>query len=243
MSRLLAIDAGNTRIKWGIHDGAAWCATGSVATREPHGLASVLAAHGGVARAIASNVAGEAVDQELARVAEALGARLRRVQPQAREAGVVNGYRDAGQLGPDRWAALVAARASGAGPQVVATAGTALTVDALSAAGEFLGGLIVPGPALMRRALESATARLRETEGRDADYPASTPDAITSGAIQACVGAIAGMVERLARREGARPHVLLSGGAAREISARLALPHAIRDNLVLDGLVELDRHG
>jgi type III pantothenate kinase len=243
MSRLLAIDAGNTRIKWGIHDGTTWRATGSVATREAHQLAALLASQDRFHRAIASNVAGDAVAQELARLAEALGSRLRLVRPGAREAGVVNGYREPAQLGPDRWAALVAARAGSAGPKVVATAGTALTVDALSATGEFVGGLIVPGPALMRRSLESATARLRETEGHDADYPASTADAITSGAIQACVGAIVGMVERLARREATRPELLLSGGAAREIAGRLPLPHAVRDNLVLDGLVELDRHG
>jgi type III pantothenate kinase len=243
MSRLLAIDAGNTRIKWGLHEGGTWRATGAVATAEAHTLAAMLAAHGRIDQAIASNVAGPAVERELAAAAQRLGATLRLVHPGAREAGVVNGYREPAQLGPDRWAALVAARASGPGPKVVATAGTALTVDALSAAGEFLGGLIVPGPALMRRALQSGTARLREIDGTDSDFPASTPDAITSGAIQACAGAIAQVVERLARREGARPDVLLSGGAAREIAPRLAMPYTLRENLVLDGLVRLESGG
>jgi len=242
MSRLLAIDAGNTRIKWGLHDGE-WRATGAVATADAHSLAAMLALHGPVERAIASNVAGPAVERELDRAARQLGATLRVVHATAGEAGVVNRYRDPAQLGADRWAALVAARASGPGPKVVATAGTALTVDALSGAGEFLGGLIVPGPALMRRALQSGTARLREVDGADSDFPASTPDAITSGAIQACAGAIAGVVERLERREGARPEVLLSGGAAGEIAPRLAMPHTLRENLVLDGLVRLEGGG
>ena len=243
MSRLLAIDAGNTRIKWGLHEGGAWRATGAIATADAHALAATFAALGPVDRAIASNVAGAEVERELSAAARRLGAALRLVRPSAHEAGVVNRYRDPAQLGPDRWAALVAARASGPGPKVVATAGTALTVDALSAAGEFLGGLIVPGPALMRQALQSGTARLREIEGADADFPSSTPDAITSGAIQACAGAIAGVVERLAQREGARPGVLLSGGAAREIAPRLAMPHTLRENLVLDGLVRLEGGG
>lgn len=243
MSRLLAIDAGNTRIKWGLHEGGAWRATGAIATADAHALAATLAALGPVDRAIASNVAGAEVERELSAAARKLGAALRLVRPSAHEASVVNRYRDPAQLGPDRWAALVAARASGPGPKVVATAGTALTVDALSAAGEFLGGLIVPGPALMRHALQSGTARLREIEGADSDFPSSTPDAITSGAIQACAGAIAGVVERLAQREGTRPDVLLSGGAAREIAPRLAMPHTLRENLVLDGLVRLEGGG
>jgi len=242
MSRLLAIDAGNTRIKWGLHDGE-WRATGAVATADASSLAAMLAVHGPIERAIASSVAGPAVERELASATRQLGAMLRVVHATAEEGGVVNRYRDPSQLGPDRWAALIAARASGPGPKVVATAGTALTVDALSAAGEFLGGLIVPGPALMRRALQSGTARLREVDGADSDFPASTPDAITSGAIQACAGAIAGVVERLERREGARPEVLLSGGAAREIAPRLEMPHTLRENLVLDGLVRLEGGG
>ena len=243
MSRTLAIDAGNTRIKWGLDEDGAWRASGAVATADAAALAAALLGHGPIDRAIASNVAGPEVERELVAATRRLGAARRFVHPAAHEAGVVNRYREPAQLGPDRWAALVAARASGPGPKVVATAGTALTVDALSAAGEFLGGLILPGPALMRRALQAGTARLRDVDGADSDFPSSTPDAITSGAIQACAGAIAGVVERLARREGARPEVLLSGGAAQEIAARIAMPYTLRENLVLDGLVRLDRGG
>jgi type III pantothenate kinase len=239
MSRLLAIDAGNTRIKWGVRDGAAWTALGSVATQQAATLASALARHGPVSRGIACNVAGPDVERELERACMQLGARLELVQPAARAGGVTNGYRVPGQLGPDRWAALIAARAGGPGPHVVATAGTALTVDALSAAGEFLGGLIVPGPALMRRALASGTARLRDTDGEFADFPVSTANAITSGAIQACAGAIARIVEALESRERARPALLLSGGAAAEISPHLRVAHEVRENLVLEGLVRL----
>jgi len=240
MSAVLAIDAGNTRIKWGVRSAGAWSALGSVATPQAASLASDLVAQARVERAIACNVAGAQVEGELVRACAQLGARLRLVHPSGYAAGVTNRYRDPGQLGPDRWAALVAARASGAGPKVVATAGTALTVDALSSAGEFLGGLIVPGPTLMRHSLASGTARLRETDGHFADFPASTADAITSGAIQACAGAIARVVGSLERREGVRPAVLLSGGAAREISPHLELPHEVRENLVLEGLACLD---
>lgn len=243
MTRLLAIDAGNTRIKWGLRDGGTWTAFGSVATAAASTLDAALAGHGAVGRAIASNVAGAQVERALLEACARRGARLALVRPAAAAAGVTNGYRDPAQLGPDRWAALVAARASGAGPRVVATVGTALTVDALSAKGEFVGGLIVPGPDLMRRALASGTARLRDTDGSFAPFPASTADAITSGAIQACAGAIARVVDALARREGTPPALLLSGGAAGQIAPHLGLQHEVRENLVLEGLARLDEDG
>jgi type III pantothenate kinase len=237
---LLAIDAGNTRIKWGLHDAGRWLATGSVATADAGSLARSLPAGAKVVRAIACNVAGDAVGAALVAATRERGAALRFVHGTTRVAGMVNRYRDPAQLGPDRWAAAVAARALSNAPTIVATAGTALTVDAVSSAGEFLGGLIVAGPALMRRTLAANTARLRETEGRYDDFPAATADAITSGAIQACVGAIERMHELLEAREGARPALLLSGGAASELAPHVPIAHTVREHLVLEGLVRLD---
>src|SRR5436190_10115346 len=144
--------------------------------------------------ATASNVAGAAVAAELERACKERGLALTVVRSQAEQLGVANGYRDPAQLGSDRWAALIAANRVGPGHKLVVNAGTALTIDALTAEGRFLGGVIVPGPALMRHSLDRGTAGLRLTEGACAEFPQSTPDAITSGAIQACSGA----VERLA---------------------------------------------
>ena len=95
-------------------------------------------------------------------------------------------------------------------------AGTALTVDALRADGLFVGGLIVPGLALMRRSLDGGTAQLRLTEGVFDPFPKSTPDAITTGSVQAAVGAI----ERMRRGDGrgrlrARAHPPLRRRGAR----------------------------
>ena len=120
-------------------------------------------------------------------------------------------------------------------------AGTALTVDALAAEGRFLGGLIVPGPALMRRSLDRGTAELRLTEGAVADFPESTPDAITSGAIQACVGAIERLAGAMAARGSPPGRIILSGGAAAEIAASLPPQTILRENLVLDGLALIAR--
>jgi type III pantothenate kinase len=239
---LLAIDAGNTRIKWGVHAGGDWRATGSIGTAQSATLFEALRAQFPVDAAIASNVAGPQVLASLEAACREGGAKLDVIRAEREELGVTSAYRDPHQLGADRWAALIAAhRGSDPGHKLVVNAGTALTIDALAADGRFLGGLIVPGPALMRRSLHRGTADLRLTEGALVDFPATTPDAITSGAIQACVGAIERLARAMASRGSPPGRIILSGGAAAEIAASLPLPVNLRENLVLDGLALIAR--
>ncbi|HET9578354.1 MAG TPA: type III pantothenate kinase [Usitatibacter sp.] len=238
---LLAIDAGNTRIKWGLHDGHGWAATGSVATADSATLHRAWHGAALAPRAIACNVAGGTVEHDLQSACERRGIALQVVRSSARAGGVTNSYRDPAQLGADRWAALIGAHALAAEDVLVVNAGTALTIDALTREGRFLGGLIVPGPAMMRKALDRGTAGLRLTEGHFADFPQSTPDAITTGAAQAAIGAILRMASAMERQGSAPARVLLSGGAAAEIGAHLPLPASMHENLVLDGLLVLAR--
>jgi type III pantothenate kinase len=192
--------------------------------------------------AIASNVAGDRVRSEIEEACERADTPVTIIRSERQQLGVVNGYRDAQQLGPDRWAALIAAHHLESGHKLVVNVGTALTIDALAGDGRFLGGLIVPGPALMRSSLDRGTAGLRLTEGELRDFPESTPDAITSGAIQACIGAI----ERTGRAMDARgcpPRlIILSGGAAAEIAPSLPYASRLHENLVLEGLLILARN-
>ena len=234
-------DAGNTRIKWGVHDGRAYLATGAVETAKAASLEAALPREPKPGKAIAANVAGPGVREALEGICRARGAAIRFITSQAEQCGVKSGYRDPTQLGTDRWAALIAAHHSGPGHKLVVNAGTALTIDALTAEGRFLGGMIVPGPRLMRRSLDRGTAGLRLTEGAFADFPASTPDAITTGAIQACAGAIERMRDAMAGADCAPSQIVLSGGAAPELAGHLPIAATIRENLVLDGLLLIAR--
>jgi type III pantothenate kinase len=237
----LLIDAGNTRIKWGVHDGRAYVVSSAVETAKAAMLAQAWPADLVAGAAIASNVAGASVQAEIGRACASRGLSLKVIASVSEQLGVTNGYREPGQLGPDRWAALIAAHRAGPGHKLVVNAGTALTIDALTADGRFLGGLIVPGAALMRRSLDRGTAGLRLTEGAFAEFPASTPDAITSGALQACAGAVERMRDAMAGRDCTPSQVVLSGGAAAELAGRLPIPATIRENLVLDGLLLIAR--
>lgn len=235
------LDAGNTRIKWALQEGARFVATGAVATAESGQLASHWPAAPVATRAIASNVAGPRVAADMTRACADRGIALEIVRSLPAQLGVTNGYADPGQLGTDRWVALVAAHRVGKGAKLVVNVGTALTIDALAADGRFLGGLIVPGPALMRRSLDRGTAGLRLTEGVYRDFPKSTPDAITSGALQAAVGAIERMAHVMSNGGQAPAAIVLSGGAATEVAPHLSLPVEMREHLVLEGLALIAR--
>jgi type III pantothenate kinase len=159
--------------------------------------------------------------------------------------GVLNGYDHPHRLGADRWAALVGARrhATRNGqpvPALVIMVGTAVTIDALDTHGHFLGGAIMPGFGLMLRALETGTAGLKVPMGEAIDFPTNTSDALTSGGTDAISGAIERIYRRLERREGIKPLLLMSGGAAIKL-AQLAdeLPLQLIDHLIFEGLLTL----
>lgn len=227
---ILCLDAGNTRLKYGLFDGSGWRAQGALDHEAIDSLASGLPAR--PTRIVACNVAGDAARQRIAALAASLALPLTWLTSTAAACGVRNGYDTPQQLGADRWAALIGARALHAGPCVVVMAGTATTIDALDAGGLFRGGLILPGLALMRSALARNTADLPHAAGRYRQLPTNTDDAIVSGAIHATLGAI----ERLRATLDAAATCLLSGGAAMELAPQLAQPCRAIDNLVLEGL-------
>jgi type III pantothenate kinase len=237
----LLVDAGNSRVKWGVHDGRGWVARGAVPTAEVNAIGEAWSGLPRIARATASNVAGVLVAEDLQRACRERGIALTIIRSQAKQLGVTNGYRDPSQLGADRWAALIGAHHVEPGHKLVVTAGTALTIDALAADGRFLGGSIVPGAALMRRSLDRGTAGLRFTEGTFADFPAATADAIATGSIDACVGAIGRVAQRMQAGGCGPARIVLSGGAAQEIAPHLPMAHAFHENLVLDGLALIAR--
>ena len=228
---ILCLDAGNTRLKWGVRDRQEWYGKGACAHEECGELAETLPPN--IGRIFACNVAGGEVAQHIEALAARLGVRLDWFRSEVACCGVTNGYDNPAQLGPDRWAALVGARALHAGPALVVTAGTATTIDVLTAAGRFPGGLILPGLELMRQSLARSTAILPEARGRYRDIPTNTDDAITSGILHATLGALERMACRLASADFL---CLLSGGGADLLQPHLDLPHVRVEHLVLEGL-------
>lgn len=236
---VLAVDCGNTRLKWGVHDGTRWIVQGPFDYAELPGLADLLRAQPRAARAAACNVAGAQVGDAVHSALASLGIPLHWVKSQSARHGVRNLYDVPEQLGADRWAALIGARALHPQACLVVCAGTATTVDVLDAEGNFQGGLILPGVELMCRALAAHTAQLPLAEGRFAGLPRNTMDAIVSGCLQAQAGAVERMFEQVAAHPGAA--CLVGGGAAMQFFDLLRVPKQRVDNLVLEGLSRIGR--
>ncbi len=247
---LLLVDAGNTRIKWALMARAAlagaplgnWTAYGTVRREDVDQLADIWR-DANIAHVLVSNVAGP----DMSNVLESLLLRAAGLKPVPIEwfksvenlAGVRNAYRTPGQLGSDRFAAAIGAHALYPGQAlIVATCGTATTVDALSADGVFLGGMILPGVATMAASLAANTAQLPHIGARiDAVTPFAdnTDDAIASGCLAAQVGAIERAVAVHAQQAGGA-QCIISGGAAAMIAPHLSIPCHKVENLVLIGL-------
>lgn len=237
--RVLVIDAGNTRIKWGCSEDGGWLRQGWVPTAQPGALAGELAVLPAADRVVISNVAGAAVRAAVAAALPAMAPAPQWLVSAAAQCGVRSGYADAAALGPDRWAALVGAWQLTGSACVVVNVGTTMTVDALAADGVFLGGCIVPGASLMRDALARDTANLAAREGAFHFFPDNTGDAIFSGAVNALAGTVERMLRYLEESSGATPPVLLSGGGAALIEKRLNAQVTVVDNLVLEGLLRI----
>jgi type III pantothenate kinase len=245
---MLLIDAGNTRVKWALADNHAapgvWLTHGAVTHADLPQLElawSEAVARHGVGRILVANVAGNALRVQLEYVLQRAFPDLDLEQAITwfasvpTLAGVTNGYRNPAQLGCDRFAAAIGGHTLAPGQAIiVANCGTATTIDAITADGFFLGGMIVPGLALMAGALARNTAQLPQIaqDGKLPDgFADNTDDAILSG----CMVAQSGAIEHAFAQHGAAV-CILSGGAAPSIAPLLTVPYQLVDNIVLVGL-------
>ncbi len=125
---------------------------------------------------------------------------------------------------------------------IVVDAGTAVTVDAVSGEGVFLGGAIFPGPGLMARSLAEGTAQLPLVQPDRLSMPPhaigrDTEQAIRSGIMQALSGGLVGLVRDMADEVGKRPVVYITGGYAPPPGDGGDAPWTVSPELVLEGLV------
>ena len=260
----LLVDVGNSAIKWTqlSSDGSISAAhmlvhrdaldiTGQLANQWRDSVVDGTAV-------VACNVARPEVVAAVDAAARALQLRpVRWLTSQRRFVGTLaldNGYRNWAQLGADRWHCMLGAfswlSTQGVNSSfVVVNAGTATTVDCVQVnnqnansqrlTGKFVGGVIAPGVRPMLESLSRQTAGLPTVDVKNlpaTDFPDNTDAAIVTGVLDAQAGLIELIRRRLARRQQAEPRLILTGGHAEAVSARLQAGADIEHNLVLRGL-------
>ena len=253
-TQVLLLDAGNTRLKWavvdlarasakpaevGLSESDAWLGQGATAYHELAPWVEHWQQWGTLSACYGVRVAHDASILTLQRALAPLGLEIRWLSAGERAGGVHNTYLPPQSLGADRWAALVAVRQRTAESAVVVSAGTALTVDALDAGGDFLGGMILPGLQMMRHALGQDTANIGMQYGKLQAFPNTTADAVESGLISACTGAIATMQANLEKKSGSAPRIFLTGGDGASLRFFLPAGLTIVPGLVLEGVYYL----
>lgn len=189
------------------------------------------------ASAVGVNVAGDQNAQAIdAFFAEKFGVGVRWLGSQPQAANILNRYIEPARLGADRWIAMIGlsgVQPDASVPLLLASFGTATTMDTLcpaslatTAAGHSVhgdtltdnirwvydGGLIFPGPGLMRASLASNTAQLPEANGSTTAFPTDTHKAITSGIAAAQAGALVRQWQAIMCRYGVAPCVYGTGG-------------------------------
>jgi type III pantothenate kinase len=237
----LLLDLGNTRLKWALQvQPEGWLARGAVDWQEGARTELELA-WTGLPRpdtVVAASVVDGVREALVAGVVEGLFARAPDwLRTPASACGVRNAYAEPQRLGVDRFLAMVAAHADGRAPCVLAGVGTALTLDALAGDGRHLGGLIAPGPQLMRQSLLDATAQVRlDRPGEILELADNTADAVVSGCFQAAAALIERFATRMAARLDGAPTLILGGGDAATLLPLLSLPARLSQDSVLRGL-------
>ena len=245
---LLALDVGNTQTVVGLYDGELlrdhWRTT-SVRSRTADELAvelsGLLAIRGRSFEDISATVASSGVPQITVALAEMARAHLGHealiVGPGVRT-GLPLMVDSPHEVGPDRVANCVAALALRPGPLVVVDFGTAINFDAVSAAGEFIGGAIAPGLEVAVNALGARAARLFgiELAAPRTAIGKNTAENMQSGAVFGFAGLVDGLVGRFAAELGGDIGVIATGGLA-----GLVVPHCetvddVEPWLTLDGL-------
>jgi len=249
---LLAIDVGNTNIVFGVFDNAtlvrSWrLLTLRERTADEVGLLVIgLLGHERIDLTLIDGVVMASVVPPLTPIMRGMVKRYFGRDPlvvdPTTNAGMAILYERPSEVGADRIANAIAAyERYGRGldaPLIIADLGTATTFDAVTAKGEYLGGVICPGPQIAADALFQRAARLPRVDVRKPDQVVgrTTVGAIESGLFWGYVGMVEGLIRRMSDELGGNALCVATGGLADSIAPETALIRHVDVDLTLDGL-------
>lgn len=246
----LIFDIGNTAVKWGRFEGAHLRSTGRLSL-DASALASVSAW-----RTVLAPLCHESSAQAgiVSVVPDATSAAEDALRAHGIPVSVLDvegplpfalAYETPDTLGADRLAAAAGAwlqhGRDASRSVLVLDAGTALTCEVMHRNGTYLGGVIAPGPELLRDSLAGGTAQLPIVSLEQPPHPigTSTETALQSGIMNGFISMASGLTETLADTLPDTPRVVLTGGAAPLLADAISLPSFHEPHLVLHGTRQL----
>jgi type III pantothenate kinase len=245
---LLAVDVGNTQTALGLYDGEQLAASWRVATeaeRTGDEVAALLARLLELRDLGFEDVTGVALSSSvplLVRSYEELADRYAEAPILVLGPGVRTGlpilYDDPREVGPDRIANAVAARERYGGPCIVVDFGTSTNFDAVSSAGEFVGGVLAPGIETSMEALFLRAARLTKIDFTPPEtvIGKTTASALQSGLVYGFAGQVDGIVRRMRAELGDTAPAIATGGLAELIAPHSETIERVDPLLTLEGL-------
>jgi len=240
----LLVDIGNARIKWALQD-AENLQPGMPLLRQNKAFKDIARPAWKELeppqRVIVSNVAGADYQKSVHTWVK----RRWKIAPEflcatAEQCGVTNAYKEPARLGADRWACLIGAHARYRGPVVIVDCGTAITIDAITADGRHLGGLIAPGIELMTASLMENTSGIEITGSKDQQdivlLGSSTEVGVSGGVLYTTVSLVDRVLLDLKSELGSAARLVITGGDAERIRPLLGTQPVFQPDLVLNGL-------
>lgn len=253
----LAIDIGNSLIKFGTYNGSSLVDRFTIATKPDYTIEELAFDRFHVLddqfiQLKFDSVFVSSVVPKLNKVFERLCQKLFKVKArfvdEKTDLGMSINYEPRSSLGIDRLVGAFAAAVKYGTPAIVCSFGTATTIDAISKEREFMGGVILPGMRLMAESLKRKTAKLPAIRITRPDnlLGNSTESAITSGVYFGQIAAAEGIVHRMRKEHfpsDRKVRVIATGGFSRLVSEATDIFHAVDENLVLDGLHLISQRG
>ena len=238
----LLLDVGNTAVKWAMIEADTFTAQGYFVHRDAdldQQAAQAWSALIPPASVAAVNVAGDEVATALgAYVTRAWACPLEFVEARAADHGVTNAYPVPGDLGADRWVAMIAAHQQVEGAVCVFDCGTAITVDLVAASGEHRGGLILPGIDMLVETLQANTAgiQLPDTAGMTSLLGRCTREGVTGGAERVLAATLDRIAEDIQADSDEAVSFIITGGDAERLIPLMTTKVQYEPLLVLQGL-------